>query len=444
MSGFNFTTVAQNASEVFSTKLSKQIDYIVAKIQYQNEAKIKDFDNTIKTLESKQKKKEDLQSKIDRTNKRIKTLDKKNKLSKSEKKELKNLKSRLSTYKKSLKKYNQDYKKLITTQEKYKDAYQTSSQQMLSEFQTAMNDYQQKAQALIDDTINGITDKYNQRYDELISKQDSLIDKLKSAGSLFEISGAGVITVNDIKEQTKAITDYTNKLKTIKEKVSSELFDEITTFDMTEGSAFLDQLLAMSESDLDAYNKAYTEKLEEIQKQSESIYASDFDKVASDYKNEVNHAFDGITDQLKQLGNQAMKGFVDGLTKNTDYLDSNVKLFVKSMIDTFKKQLQIASPSKVMFSIGEYTGEGFDEGLLSIIKKVQKTASMIADSVSMPLDTYNYAAVKSAVGSGTVGNTNVVNNYNLVQNNTSPKSLSALETYQARRRQIAMLKVATI
>ena len=34
--------------------------------------------------------------------------------------------------------------------------------------------------------------------------------------------------------------------------------------------------------------------------------------------------------------------------------------------------------------------------------------------------------------------------YNLVQNNTSPKSLSALETYQARRKQIAMMKAATM
>jgi hypothetical protein len=37
----------------------------------------------------------------------------------------------------------------------------------------------------------------------------------------------------------------------------------------------------------------------------------------------------------------------------------------------------------------------------------------------------------------------VVNNYNLVQNNTSPKALTALETYQARRQQIAMIKAVS-
>ena len=37
-------------------------------------------------------------------------------------------------------------------------------------------------------------------------------------------------------------------------------------------------------------------------------------------------------------------------------------------------------------------------------------------------------------------NNSTVNNYNLVQNNTSPKSLSALETFQARREQIELIK----
>ena len=53
--------------------------------------------------------------------------------------------------------------------------------------------------------------------------------------------------------------------------------------------------------------------------------------------------------------------------------------------------------------------------------------------------------MKSTVGGrdGLGTTNNVTNNYNLVQNNTSPKSLSALETYQARRQQIALVKAMT-
>ena len=424
MSGYNFTEVGKNAATKFADSMSAQASYMLSKIQYQNQSKITDFDNTIAKLEKERDAK-------------VAALEKK-----QNKKNKKSIQKQITAVK------NQ-YASLIETQNKYKTAYQSASSEMISEFQTAINQYQTSAKALIDDTINGITDTYNKRYNDLISKQDTLISKLKSAGDLFEVSSAGVMTVNDIQEQTKQIKDYTAKLAKIKEKVSSDLFDQIASYDMKEGGAFIDRLLAMNESDLNAYNEAYTEKLQAASDAANSIYKSDFDKVASDYEKEINSAFKGIDKQLQELGNQAMKGFVDGLTKNTDYLDSNVKTFVKSMVDTFKKQLQIKSPSKVMFGIGEFTGEGFDNGLMSMVKGVQETARKIANAASLPLEgiTDNLNGVKAAIGqnNGVYGgtNSNVVNNYNLVQNNNSPKALTALETYQARRRQIAMMKAAT-
>ena len=93
---------------------------------------------------------------------------------------------------------------------------------MLTEFTTAINNYSSKAQELINDTISGVSDKYQSKYNDLIDKQETLINKLKSAGDLFNVSGAGIMTVNDIREQTKQIQDYTSKLQRIKNSVSSD------------------------------------------------------------------------------------------------------------------------------------------------------------------------------------------------------------------------------
>ena len=338
-----------------------------------------------------------------------------------------------------------EYEKKIATQEQYRDAYQTASEKMLSEFDKAMSAYQDKAQKLIDDTIDGITDTYSQRYDDLIDKQNDLIDKMVSAGELFEVSGAGVMTVNDLKEQTKAITEYTDKLQKIRGLVSEELFSQITSYDMKEGSAFLDRLFEMTGSELDAYNKAYTEKIQTAQKAAEGIYQQDFNRVATEYQTDIEKAFNGIPDQLQTLGEQAMQGFIEGLTTNTDYMDKNVKTFVKGMITSFKTSLGIHSPSKVMFGIGEFTGEGFRNGLLDVVNDVKKAANLLADAATIPFDTGDISGIRGTVnaanpGAVAQGSSSVVNNYNLVQNNTSPKALSALETYQARRRQIAMVK----
>ena len=143
-----------------------------------------------------------------------------------------------------------------------------------------------------------------------------------------------------------------------------------------------------------------------------------------------------------------MQGFVNGLTQNTDYMSKEVKTFIASMVDNFKKELKIKSPSRVMMEIGDYTGEGFVNGLKSTINSVKKTAGNIAQAAAMPLEdlSTNLNGIRSTVnGQNAQGPSinNVTNNYNLVQNNTSPKSLSALETYQARRQQIALMKAFT-
>lgn len=449
MQNYNFDTVAENASTKFMDQINNNVDYMLGKIQYRNEKKIAEFDKEISKLQAKQSAEaEKLQAQSD-----IKIEALQDKYNDTNDKELKkSLKKEIDAEKANAKKLiaasKATYDKLIATQNKYKSAYQDASSAMISEFQKAIGDYQTKAQALIDSTINGISDKYNERYNSLIEKQDTLINKLKDTGDLFKISGAGIMTVNDITEQTKQIKDYTNKLNKIKKKVSGELFDQIASYDMKEGSAFIDRLLSMSAEDLEAYNQAYTEKLEAAQKAGDKIYKQDFKQLSKDYKAEIKTAFKGIDKELQTLGTQAMKGFVKGLTKNTDYLSSEVKTFVKSMVSTFKKELKIKSPSRLTFGLGDFTGQGFVNGLKGTINSVKKVANEMVQSVATPLDNMktNIGDMKSAVGNSNglaSQHNNVVNNYNLVQNNTSPKSLSALETYQARRQQIAMVKAMT-
>lgn len=449
MKNYNFDVVAQNASTTFADALSKKVSYTIDKMSYQNEKKLGVFDKEIaKITAQKQEEAEKLQAESD---KKLEALQEKYDNT-SDKTAKKNLKKEIEAEKANAKKLiaasNATYDKLITIQNNHKEAYQKASAQMISELSQAMNDYQTKAQALIDETINGITERYTQRYNDLVNKQNTLIDKLKGAGDLFEISNAGIMTVNDLTEQTKQIKDYTSKLNKIKKKVSSGLFDEIASYDMKEGSAFIDRLLAMSSSDLDAYNKAYIEKMEAAQSAGDKIYKQDFKQLSKDYKAEIKTAFKGLDKELEKLGTQAMKGFVSGLTTNTNYMSQEIKTYVKAMVNTFKKELKIKSPSRLTFGLGDFTGRGFVNGLKNTINDVKKVASNIAQSAAMPLQDFStdLNGIRSTVNGQNGANqttNNVTNNYNLVQNNTSPKSLSALETYQARRQQIALVKAFT-
>lgn len=450
-SGGNFDKAGQAAATQFTNGMQSRINYIMNRTNYLNNSKIGEFDTQISKLNAKStaatKK---LQS---ASNKKVAALQKKADATKS-KSEKARLKSQITAEKNALKtrvsKSESSYKKLIATQNKYKDAYQKASAEMISELQTALNQYQAQAQALIDDTINGITGKYTEQYNALISKQDSLIEKLRSAGNLFDVSSAGIMTINDIKQQTADIKAYTEKLQAIKEKVSADLFDQITTYDMKEGSAFIDRLLAMSASDLSAYSAAYDEKMKAAQKAAQNIYKTDFTKISDNYKKEIDAAFKTIPKQLSTLGDNAMKSFVNSLTGNTGYMSANIKTFVAAMVDEFKKDLGIHSPSKVTGQLGSYTGEGFVEGFTDWIPEAVKAAGKLSEAAKTPLEQLREAINQRIPQNGTQGATGatapvqtVTNNYNLTQNNTSPKPLTALETYQARRRQVNMIKAMT-
>ena len=503
LKNFNFSDTQSKVSETFSDSISKKVEYINAKAQYQNNQKLSELESKLSSYESKQskyqKQYDKAKSAYDKAKNNIAKVDKQytkklrtyneaksnydkalanyNKASKKDKskykKQLDSAKKRLNNVNYSLSDYNKqtkadkktmemqskkmsaakkqvaNYKKLVKDQKTFNEAYQNASSEMLSELSTALSQYQSKAQDLINDTINEISDKYQAKYDALTEKQDNLISKLKSAGSLFDISSAGIMTVNDIKQQTKEIQDYANKLQKIKNKVSADLFDEITNYDMDEGSAFVDRLLEMSDKELKAYSDAYDNKNRITESLSKKIYQKDFENIKKAYNEEVKKAFASLPAKLEKLGDQAMKGFINGLKSNTDYMTKTVKTMIKSMVDTFKKDLKIHSPSRVTKEIGNFVGLGFGDGIIDSIRQVRKDAKEFINTISEPFDYKKLGMLKENINSSantgkyTSSNQTIINNYNLVQNNTSPKALSALETYRARRQQVNMIKAMT-
>jgi hypothetical protein len=294
-----------------------------------------------------------------------------------------------------------------------------------------MNQYQNKAQALITSTMEGITSKYTEQYDALIAKQDELVSKLKDTEGLYDYTDEGEMVISNLEMQTKRIQQYTGKLKWLKAIVSEELFAEVANMDMKTGRQFMDKLQKMSVAEIKEYDQAYLEKLS-MAEEAGKIYDKEINAVTKAYDKAIKEAAKSIPDEMKDLGTEALKGFLSGLTSNTDYMDSEIKTFIAGMVDTFKTQLDIHSPSKVMENIGKMTGQGFADGLKETIGMAKDAATTVSGAVISPM---------AARYPGAVNNSSVINNnYNLVQNNTSPKALTALETYQARRQQVAMVK----
>lgn len=419
LNDFNFDTVSSKASKALSDSMSKKLKYTSGWLNYNAKQQVSEFDKTISSLQAesdkkvekaeeksqkkqnKIKKKADkeqdkIQKKIDAIKKKkekdrsdeekkqLKKLEKQ--LEKSKKKETKNLDKEKKATEKATDKLKDSYNKQIATQQEMKESYQEASSAMISEFTSAMQEYQTAAQELIDSTMEGITSKYQAKYDELIGKQDNLISKLREAGDMFSLENANVMTTTDLKAQTAQITRYANKLKSIKGKVSTELFDQIASYDMKEGEAFIDRLTRMSQAELAAYDAAYKEKIAAAESLSKDIYKSDFDKLETEYRKEIKEAFSGIEKELEELGQQCMQGFLEGLTENTDYMSGQIKTFISGMIDTFKSELGIHSPSRVTKALGKLTSEGFADGIEANADLVTKAIEDMTKNVANGFD----------------------------------------------------------
>ena len=172
------------------------------------------------------------------------------------------------------------------------------------------------------------------------------------------------------------------------------------------------------------------------------------------------------------------QGYVNGINnKQTDVWNAALAL-AKKALEALKVGQQEGSPSKLTRKSGRFFVEGFrmeiENGAASVVKAATKLAvdattaladvefdgstlrnsftngvkslsnsfsSEISGSGKLDLGIPSMTSLSGRNGAG-VSNTTIINNYEMNQNNYSPKSLNALQTYQYERQQMELLKAA--
>lgn len=268
--------------------------------------------------------------------------------------------------------------------------------------------------------MTGITTDTVNQYKDLVKRSKTELDKFVKQN---ETAGA-----NSQKKYAQGIRNNQGEVISAAKDTSDKAVAELDT-----GATKAE---SKGESWTTSFARGLSSKIGEIQSAVSSLNSS-----ASDLGN-----VDTYTS-----GTNFMQGFINGINDRLAPAKEAVANSVRSMLDTLKKTQKEGSPSKITMQSGIYFGQGYINGIRSTLKQAQSIASELAESAIKPLNmTPNINGIRSAVNSaygantgGAVSTSNVTNNYNLVQNNSSPKPLTALDTYRARRQQIAMIKAAT-
>lgn len=91
------------------------------------------------------------------------------------------------------------------------------------------------------------------------------------------------------------------------------------------------------------------------------------------YMNNVENRFRGIVGIMNGLGVQAMWGFANGIESMRGVIEQRAQSIADSVTRTIQSALDIHSPSRVMFSLGEYTMEGYQLGVESMYANLERS-----------------------------------------------------------------------
>lgn len=97
-------------------------------------------------------------------------------------------------------------------------------------------------------------------------------------------------------------------------------------------------------------------------------------------------AFDGLPDEMEDTGKDALLGLTAGLDDTIPGLEDTSEMSAQSIVDAIKSYLGIASPSKVLRQMGQYAGEGLENGLRGRQSSVRVAASILSATVTTTLN----------------------------------------------------------
>jgi TP901 family phage tail tape measure protein len=271
-----------------------------------------------------------------------------------------------------LKNINDDYlknvqdvnAKLIEEEKKLNDAYdqalkdRTSS---LTSFAGLFDEIQPKEGV----TGTGLLNNLKGQVDTFKTWQDSLQDlSLRGADATLieELTSMGPkaqAEITAIANMTDAeLAQYTNLWKEKHSLAAAQAEAELAPL-KAQTSKQLQDLRAQAAIDLDEYKKLWIQKTNEL-------------------RSGVEDAFNPVTANMRQIGEDAMKGLMNGLSAMEGPLKKQVDAIAKTVTSAMKSALKIKSPSRVLFEIGQFAGEGLAIGIEKMKGAVAKASKLLA------------------------------------------------------------------
>lgn len=214
--------------------------------------------------------------------------------------------------------------------------------------------------------------EYESRYNQIMAKRDDMISKL-SADSLYTKTDSDAdeddkdyeYNLADNSKQKKQLDEYEKLLKKLQGLNASEDFmNEFYSMDIDKALEF-GKALSSAKGGSAAWLKGWQENHDREKQLADNYVQTAIDELNAEYEPQFKSLLDNVPNAFGEKGRQSLQGYIDGLNEKKEDADAAVVSVMDGVIKACEDKLEIHSPSKVMYEMGEYTADGFIEGLMS-------------------------------------------------------------------------------
>lgn len=273
---------------------------------------------------------------------------------------VKSIKNLVDTQVKALKKQNK----------KQSSNYTKAGKSIVNAYTKAITSETKKLVSKAEKEIEELSKKYQEKYDKIISLRDSLEDKQKDYGNIY-----------DLKQNIADLEQYQKNLKALENKIPDSMMEHILGMDIDSATEYMEWFQSLSKEQQKAYTDSWKKQQSMSESFSKSFFADDISKLNKEYSNAINKATANLEKQMKQIGKNLMKGLASGMKSETKNLNKTTKSICNQVIKAAKKAFNTHSPSKEFEKIGKFNMEGTEVGQEKEAKKLYSQVADIADTM---------------------------------------------------------------
>jgi len=281
-------------------------------------------------------------------------------------------------------------------------------QEIYDQLKAASDDYLAKVKE-INDNLAAEEQRLTEAYQKAV--EDRTREITNFAGLFDEVTRKSDITgeklIENLNSQVEALKEWSSALASLAARgVDQGLLAEL----QKAGPKAADEIVALNnltDAQLEQYQELWREKSQLARQQAVSelegmkndteqqiaelrekaseqltLLGNEFQQKVSSIRTGTTGQFNAMAASMPQIGKQVISGLISGLSSMQGQLIKKAQEIADSVSETIRSALKIHSPSRVMMQLGEYTGQGFAQGLGNAISDVRRQVSEMAAAVS--------------------------------------------------------------